>query len=343
MSTRANYFKIGIFVITAAALIVGAIVILGVEAVFVRTIEMETYFKESVQGLDVGAPVKQRGVKIGAVKEIDFVRTKYKKVLSPQDMEEFGGYVVVRASIRPDLVGLTEEEIRTAIKRVVERGLRIQLTTQGVTGVYHLEAAELPPEKHPPLPITWEPEHPYIPSAPSTITVIGTALTNIAQDLDQADLGQVIENFDHLLISTTGLVKEIDAKRLNADMNQTFEEIQGTLEDARDLLQSPEVGAILTNAAQASEEAKRAITDLTHTAKHVRGASEQLPATLSRMNKTLRRLDRLIATKGSDFDEAIDNLKLASEDLRRVTAQARRYPSHLLFGDPPPRQDLARQ
>ena len=237
MSTRANYFKIGIFVITAAGLIISAIVILGVEAVFVRTIEMETYFKESVQGLDVGAPVKQRGVKIGVVKEIDFVRTKYKKVLSPQEIEEFGGYVVVRASIRPDLVGLTEEEIRTAIKRVVERGLRIQLTTQGVTGVYHLEAAELPPEKHPPLPITWEPEHPYIPSAPSTITVIGSALTTIAQDLEQADLGQVIENFDHLLISTTALVKEVDAKRLNANMNQTFEEIQGTLEDARDLLE----------------------------------------------------------------------------------------------------------
>ena len=58
MSTRANYFKIGIFVITAAGLIISAIVILGVEAVFVRTIEMETYFKESVQGLDVGAPIK---------------------------------------------------------------------------------------------------------------------------------------------------------------------------------------------------------------------------------------------------------------------------------------------
>ena len=63
MSAKANYFKIGVFTLSSAALALVGIVVLGAGTLFERSIMMETYIDESVQGLDVGAPIKFRGVK----------------------------------------------------------------------------------------------------------------------------------------------------------------------------------------------------------------------------------------------------------------------------------------
>ena len=77
MSQKANYFKLGIFIIAAAAILVAIILALGAGNIFKQTVTIETYFDESVQGLDVGSPVMVRGVQIGRVKEIGLVSRYY--------------------------------------------------------------------------------------------------------------------------------------------------------------------------------------------------------------------------------------------------------------------------
>ena len=72
MGTRANYFKIGLFVIAAAAIAITSVVYMGAGALFRKKLLMETYIDESVQGLEIGSAVRYRGVKIGAVDKIDF-------------------------------------------------------------------------------------------------------------------------------------------------------------------------------------------------------------------------------------------------------------------------------
>jgi len=83
MSEKANYFKIGLFFLSGTILAVIALIILGEGTFFQKKVLLETYFKESVQGLDIGSPVKFRGVLIGNVEKITFVNQAIPKGPKP--------------------------------------------------------------------------------------------------------------------------------------------------------------------------------------------------------------------------------------------------------------------
>ena len=70
MSAKANKTMIGVFVLGAVVLALGAIVALGSGTFFTKTDRCIMFFPHSVGGLEVGAPVVFRGVPIGSVKEI---------------------------------------------------------------------------------------------------------------------------------------------------------------------------------------------------------------------------------------------------------------------------------
>ena len=81
MSQQANYFKLGLFVIGSIAAGVVMLLIIGSGRWFERKITIETYFNESVQGLDIGSKMKYRGVVIGEVTAIGFTYSVYQQQL----------------------------------------------------------------------------------------------------------------------------------------------------------------------------------------------------------------------------------------------------------------------
>jgi phospholipid/cholesterol/gamma-HCH transport system substrate-binding protein len=74
---KLSYFKIGVFVISAIVIGVIGVVVLGAGAIFQKRSLIETYIDESVQGLDVGSPVKFRGVPVGRVEQISLTSAEY--------------------------------------------------------------------------------------------------------------------------------------------------------------------------------------------------------------------------------------------------------------------------
>ena len=58
MSTRANFFALGLFVIIGSVLIVGTVLVLGVGTLFEERDLFETYVDQSVQGFEEGSAVK---------------------------------------------------------------------------------------------------------------------------------------------------------------------------------------------------------------------------------------------------------------------------------------------
>src|SRR4029077_15250524 len=65
-------FKIGLFVIVGAAILVSALFLFGIRNAIEPTQKFETYITGKVEGLSIGSPVKMRGVTVGRVDEIGF-------------------------------------------------------------------------------------------------------------------------------------------------------------------------------------------------------------------------------------------------------------------------------
>jgi phospholipid/cholesterol/gamma-HCH transport system substrate-binding protein/paraquat-inducible protein B len=61
-----------------------------------------------------------------------------------------------------------------------------------------------------------------------------------------------------------------------------------------------------------------------------------LAKSLAHLQSTLTHLDRLTGSGEVDLKKAFDNLRQLTENLRDLSENAKRYPSQLLLGAPPP-------
>src|SRR4051795_12066875 len=71
MAAPTNHWKLGLFVVTGVVMVLGTVAMLGARSLRKEVERYVSYFDESVQGLEVGSPIKFRGVTIGTVGKID--------------------------------------------------------------------------------------------------------------------------------------------------------------------------------------------------------------------------------------------------------------------------------
>ena len=128
---RPSATLIGIFVLGALALIVAAILFFGSGAVFKQRFTAVSYFPGSVAGLQIGAPVTFRGVRVGQVKSIG-IRI---------DPDPTHSIVQVNMELVPEAVqGHGNSGTQEALPALVERGLTAQLVLQSlVTGMLQVD------------------------------------------------------------------------------------------------------------------------------------------------------------------------------------------------------------
>jgi phospholipid/cholesterol/gamma-HCH transport system substrate-binding protein len=343
---KLSYFKIGLFVISAAVLAVIGIVVLGVGSVFQRTALVETYIEESVQGLDIGSPMKFRGVLVGKVEEITLTSAVY---------DTKRRYVLVRVGITSNLFQFPLADPNDpSFKSELERGFRVRLAAQGLTGVAYLEADYLDPERNPPLEIDWQPKYPYIPSARSRILQLGDSVDRILQNFEQLDIPQLTSSIEKSLAAITKTAEGANLEKIGAQAYALLTEVRGTNRQLKDLVVSPELKSTLVDAAAVAGSARqimeraekplnqmladlpRAADSLEQLAKRLDSVSADLPDTSAQLRQTLQRLNRLISGQQQDIEKTVDNLRSISENLKELTDDSKKYPSQLLFGAPPP-------
>jgi phospholipid/cholesterol/gamma-HCH transport system substrate-binding protein/paraquat-inducible protein B len=324
MSAKTNYYKIGLFVIVGFVIVVIGIIVFGAGKFFREKVTIETYFNQSVQGLDVGAPLKFQGVQIGNVSHIAFVFNYY---------ETDYNYVLVRAEIYPELVGirkiegkiLDEEERTKLLSGMIEKGLRLELSSQGITGVAFLNAIYLDPARYPILKIDWQPEYLYIPSAPGTITLITQAVENLTETIQDIDIKGIADKVDLLLINTNKAVEDAQVAAVSQDIRRLVASLENN---------SKKLDAILE-----SEEVKQSLRDASKALENIRVASQELPRTIAEFNRGLRSINTFTASQQQEIEIILDEIRRVSENLSELMDTARKYPSWVLFGNPPPHLD----
>jgi phospholipid/cholesterol/gamma-HCH transport system substrate-binding protein/paraquat-inducible protein B len=337
MSAQANYLKIGAFILSALTITVMAIIVLSGGKWFKNFQSWETYFDESVQGLAVGSPIKYRGVQVGTVESIEFVNDVYGPELSEGDVGRYGHYVLVSGSAKLPRPNLPQEQREVERVSRISKGLRVRLASQGLTGLVYLEVDYMNPQEYPAPALPWRPRSFYVPSAPSTISVLGSALHNIAKDLEGADIHTIAKNLDTLVFELTKSVKEANVRGLSSQTSQVLAEFQAFARQARLLAESRDAQTILSEAARTVERARDMMTEWSQVAKQVKIASDRFPDTATRLERSVRRVDALLADKSSDIEDTIENLRVTAENLRELTDNAKRYPAQVFLGEPPPR------
>jgi len=192
-NSNPNYFRLGVFVLAAIGVLVAVILIFGSGKFFKKSLYLETYIKQSVTGLDAGAAVRFRGVKIGQVTTIGLTGDSYEKKL-PFDQRK--QYVVVRMKIFGE--ELTEEQLTYFVKE----NLRARVRSMGITGVNYVEldfvsnAAE-----YPPLPYDWEPEYPVLPSMPNQQDEIISGIQKFIASANEMNIDNTQKKLDQVLVS----------------------------------------------------------------------------------------------------------------------------------------------
>ncbi len=344
---RPNYFKIGLFVLSAAAILVLAVIAFGVGTLFEEEVIVETYFTTSVQGLDVGSPVKFRGVQIGRVKEMTVVRKEY---------QTRHRYVLIRMTLKKEaFLGAGEKVTRTVVRREVDQGLRVRLGFQGVTGAAYIEVDYLDPERYQPLEFDWRPEYPYIPAAPSIITRITDAVDGILRNLDRINIEGIATSLQETLANLNRTLQQADVAAIGSQAEALLKELRQTNRQLSGKLASLQVEPLLQRAdatlAQIGGMAERAEAPLQDFLQSSAEASQKLdrlleqvnasgdlPASLSHLRQTLTRLDRLLYSQQDEIESTLQNLQQMSENFRTMSEEARENPSGLLFNAPPPRR-----
>lgn len=348
MSAQANFFKIGLFVIGATIALVGLLVMLGAGKLFQSKIVMETYFDDSVQGLELGSKVKYRGVIVGEVKSIGFSYTRYQL---DKPMSERLRYVMVEATILPRLIGgragagdLARAE---TVKAEIDKGLRMRLAPQGITGTSYLEIDYVDPKNNPILPISWEPDNLYIPGARSTVTQFVAAASDLVERLRRIDFDATFANLNRLLVTTNNRIEAIDSGKISdqtkhvlakvetkldqlpmdqigKDAAALLAELRTTNQRLATILDDPAWKSLPGNADAALVQARKLIAD------------PKLASTIAHLQRILARLDRIVGGGEVDLSTTLDNLRQISDNLRELTENAKRYPSGVIFGGPPP-------
>ncbi len=255
MDSKVNYALVGLFVIILSILLVAIILWLSVGTEPKVYDTYQAYIKESVSGLNRKAPVKYRGVEVGYVRDIALVADRPNEVRVLLDIEH-------HIPIKQDTLVL--------------------LSTQGLTGLAHIELSGGSLEASPPLRQEGQ-AYPEIKTKPSLLMrldiaissllthlekvseMANTFLTNVNSDMDITD--KLLTNFNSLSRAVDELLSEQNLVAVSNTL-QHVEVVSNTFAKHND-----NIAASLVNLEQATD--------------HVNQISLQMMQLLTQLDKSL--------------------------------------------------------
>jgi paraquat-inducible protein B len=293
---------VGGFVLSGLALGVGAVLLFGGTHLLSPTVHAVVYFQGSVAGLDVGAPVTFRGVRVGAVTSIAV----------NLNMKDLTARIPVYLDLNPTQISLQNAgpgQNDEDFDRLLKAGLRAQLNMQSfITGQLRVDL-DLQPGT--PAAQGGDSDRPEIPSVPSK-------LQTLEDEIAELPLKQIGDNAQQTLAAVQHLADLLSAKAgpLADSLKDTSEAAHATLNDIDQL-------AIAGKG-------------------QLKVSGDQLDRVLASADRTVRDADTLVgslkemtspdsAMRG-DLRATIRDLAASASSLRGFSHEIERDPSSILSG-----------
>jgi len=316
--SASSEIKVGVFVLVSASLVFGGVIALGSGRFFRDTQVIETSTSDSVEGLQVGSPVKYRGVPIGEVSAISFADRLYPRPDDGSLQFDYASPVVIRMKVRVDVFGPEQSELFTKdIERGVAQGLRARMRSAGLTGGMFIELDMADPAVHKAYAPAFASAHPYVPSAPSRFDEVLATLERVSAKLGAIDFEKIGGGFKDAADKLNALLGDRVGSLL-ADADGFISELRSSNAALQRLLVDPRLDRALDNAASIT-------TDL----------RTSLPRAVREYGELGANLNAVISNEEYDLRRLLGALRETAENLEAVSERARHDPPQLLFSRPP--------
>jgi ABC-type transporter Mla subunit MlaD len=353
MTQKANYFKLGLFVIIASVLGATFLMIFGAGEFLKKELYVETCFDESVQGLTIGSEVKYKGIKIGTVKSITSAARVY---------QTKSDYVLVILSLEDSIsIGQTGESARARIQNAIKDGLKVSISYKGLTGAAYLETDYSVKEPDNTLDISWAPKNIYIPSRKSTMKQFSDTLSQILDNLATINMKEITQNIESLVKTMDQKINDFDMERISSLIVSLLRELENTNKKVNSAIESSKFKRLLDNVEVSFSELrtivqtakipiKRAITDFQKAAGNTKDItaglkirlgpkiddlSSNLDQLMESLAATSKLLENMIWLNSDRIKLIIGNIEITSENLKQMSKDIKKYPGRLLFEKPP--------
>ncbi len=331
---KVNPGLIGAFVLGAILLGLGAVFYLSDSGFGSQSHKFILYFQGDIKGLQVGAPVNFRGVKIGQVESMSIAYEKQTR--------QFRIPVII--SIDGNKVGFDggpEERDRVLdLPALIEQGLRARLNLQSlVTGKLEIDL-DLIPDSEVRL-VGRGDAYPEIPTVESSMEKLANAFEELPLERITRQISELLDSFDKIAAAGeipkmierfAGIAQRLDSLSLQLEREtpKLFASSQQTLDETRGLL--------------------RELTEATRQTRQMIGRSEkQLDTAFANWNATLASgeatfeqvrqvadsADRVVRQDSplmTELNAALREMTAAARSLRVMADYLERHPEALLRG-----------
>jgi paraquat-inducible protein B len=281
------------------------------------------FFPGSVRGLNKGAPVTFRGVRLGEVKDVNAFLTGRDDV--PIQIE-----VVIE--IRTNVVQAPEgvprpfsaESAEALAAGLIARGVRARMLSQSLlTGQKYIELDFLPRE--PARFAGIKRLHPELPTTPTAMEKLGDKAETFFEKLAELPIEDMLEDVRKALQSLREVLSSPDLKGAIAGAHRATDTLEPTLQEARTALADARVLIQELNG-----KVKSVGGDTETTLKEARTTLEQAQQTLESLERTLSGADEARVRAASTLEE----LERAMKAIRNLVDYIQTHPESVLQGKP---------
>ena len=315
MSESRKPFLIGAFLLSGVAFLVAGLLLLSRESLLSRPVEYVVYFTGALDGLDVGADVTYRGVKVGNVQQINL---SYDRTLNDVVMP-----VTIRINSDSARSKKKDRGFDHSIEPLIARGLRAQLQTPSLLTGKAIVALDFFPEQPGYIRDPHIIDLPAIPTVPSRIDQIADVLRDLAKGLKEMPLKETLEAANKTLLAferiATAPETQAGLHSLSVSL-ANFEKISQQLQQR--------LPGMLDNVHSGSVELKDALVDVRHAAQSARDALQQMDAMVSDGRRSLGPQSEL----QYELLQSLQDLGQASKALQRTAESLEQQPQSIIFG-----------